>query len=131
MTIEPNGHWLLKSARDENPRASNGTTFEDDDELEISEINIVGRRLETPKTNTPIIGTPASGGRDSSASAPRGLSTTSAKRPAAAVIDLTLSSDDDEPIQRPRKRQNTSANSFQDPNSLGFLSESPIGYQPS
>jgi E3 SUMO-protein ligase PIAS1 len=130
VTIEPNGHWLIKAPRDENPRSSNGTAFEDDDELEISEISIVNRRLETPKTNTPIIGTPASGGGDSSASAPRGIATNSTKRPAAAVIDLTLSSDDEDPVERPRKRQNTSANSYQGPNSIDFPSESPIGYQP-
>ncbi|OAQ62301.1 Zinc finger domain-containing protein, MIZ-type [Pochonia chlamydosporia 170] len=127
VTIEPNGHWAMKTSRDENLK-SNGTTFEDDDDLEISEISIVSRRLETPKTNTPIIGTPASGGRDSSASAPRGIATTSAKRPAAAVIDLTLSSDDEEPTQRPRKRQNTSATGFQASNGMSFLNEAPIRY---
>ncbi|OAA34421.1 Zinc finger, MIZ-type [Metarhizium rileyi] len=126
VTIEPNGHWLDKSSRDENINSTSDTAFEDDDDLEISEINIIGRRLETPKTVTPIIGTPASGGRDSSAGAPRGIATTSAKRPAVAVVDLTLSSDDEEPLERPRKRQNTSANDLQYPNSMGFLSESPI-----
>ncbi|QLI68745.1 E3 SUMO-protein ligase pli1 [Metarhizium brunneum] len=125
VTIEPNGHWLTKASRDENPKSSNDPAFDDDDELEISEINIVGRRLETPKTITPITGTPASGGRDSSASAPRSVPPNSAKRPATAVIDLTLSSDDEEPLEKPRKRQNTAANGFQNSSSMGFLSESP------
>ncbi|KHN97668.1 Zinc finger, MIZ-type [Metarhizium album ARSEF 1941] len=128
VTIEPNGHWLMKTFRDENLKPCTDPTFDDDDELEISEINIVGRRLETPKTTTPIIGTPASGGRESSANAPHGVAANSAKRPAAAVIDLTLSSDDEEPLERPRKRQNTAANGFQNSNGMGFLSESPVGY---
>ncbi|KAG8407636.1 hypothetical protein J3459_016050 [Metarhizium acridum] len=131
VTIEPNGQWSTKTPRDDNPKSSNDPAIDDDDELEISEINIVGRRLETPKTITPVIGTPASGGRDSSASAPRGVATNSAKRPAAAVIDLTLSSDEEEPLEKPRKRQNTAANGFQNLSSMGFLSESPVGYRPS
>ncbi|KAG6007720.1 hypothetical protein E4U54_008792 [Claviceps lovelessii] len=127
VVIEPNGHWSTKTAHEEPPRSAKGTAFEEDDDLEISEINVVPRRMDTPKTNTPIIGTPASTGRDSTASAPR-AGNYSTKRPAAAVIDLTLSSDDDEPVQRPRKRQHTTANSFRDSDGIGFLSESPKRY---
>ncbi|KAK2594435.1 hypothetical protein QQS21_007839 [Conoideocrella luteorostrata] len=130
VTIEPNGRWLAKATQDDNQQPSSGVTYEDDD-LEISEISVLSRRLETPRTYTPIAGTPVSAGRDSSASAPRGSGTYSVKRPAAAVIDLTLSSDDDEPTERPRKRQTTSANGFSDLDRMGFLSESPNGYGPS
>ncbi|QPG95738.1 hypothetical protein C2857_001876 [Epichloe festucae Fl1] len=134
VTIEPNGRWLTKVTPDDNQQSPNIAAFADDDDLEISEISVVSGRLETPKppkTHTPIIGTPASVERDSTASAPRGAGTYSNKRPAAAVIDLTLSSDDDELAQRPRKRQNMSENSYGDPNGMRFLSESPNGYQPS
>lgn len=132
VTIEPNGRWSVKASNDDKPTSSNGAHFEDnydDDELEISEISVISRRLDTPKTYTPRISTPMSGGRDSSASAPRGLATTSTKRQASAVIDLTLDSDDEEdPIERPHKRQNTSTNGFGDASRMGFLSESPLGY---
>ncbi|GAB0143708.1 hypothetical protein EsHS_00004216 [Epichloe bromicola] len=134
VTIEPDGRWLTKMTPDDSQQSPNIAAFADDDDLEISEISVVSGRLETPKppkTHTPIIGTPASVGRDSTASAPRGAGTYSTKRPAAAVIDLTLSSDDDELAQRPQKRQNMSANSYRDPNGMKFLSESPNGYQPS
>ncbi|KAG6088667.1 hypothetical protein E4U30_001878 [Claviceps sp. LM220 group G6] len=126
--IEPNGRWSTKTLTEQ---AAKGTAFEDDDELEISEINVIPQRLETPKTHAPIIGTPASTGRDSTASASR-AGTYSAKRPASAVIDLTLSSDDDdddEPTRRPRKRQNTTADGSNHSKGMEHLSDSPSGYQ--
>ncbi|PHH92555.1 hypothetical protein CDD83_6834 [Cordyceps sp. RAO-2017] len=128
VTIEPNGRWMLKSSPDDAADTTNGTSLEDDDLLEISEVNLGGRRMETPKTATPSIRTPISSGRDGSASAPRGIASTSAKRPASAVIDLTADSDDEEPVQRSRKRQNTGTNGIRDRNG-SFLSESPVGFQ--
>ncbi|POR33609.1 E3 SUMO-protein ligase pli1 [Tolypocladium paradoxum] len=135
VTIEPNGRWSKKPSQDDHPITTNGTSLDGDDDLvEISEVNAFGgRRMETPKTITPSVSTPISGGRDSSASAPRRFASTSAKRPAPAVIDLTADSDDDdddEPIQRPHKRQSTAGNGVRDSNSLGFLSESPTGHKP-
>lgn len=132
VTIEPNGRWTTKSEQ-EKTQSANPASFGDDDEIEISEVSVVGgRRLETPNNATPIqdISTPTSMNRGSSSAAPRGGRTsTSSKRPAPQVIDLTLSSDedDDEPIQRPAKRQNTNTNGFRGSNGgLGFLSESPL-----
>lgn len=132
VTIEPTGKWR-QSNGDAKSHKSNGTSVhaaydddddDNDDDLEISEVNVVGgRRLETPKTAATSIGTPASGGSSSfSAAGPRGVGSTSQKRPAPAVIDLTLSSDDDddEPIQRPAKRQNVNTNGFQLPNSTPY-----------
>lgn len=119
VTIEPDGRWIAKSADDErhgqNHTNGNGFDDDDDDDLEISEISIVGgRRFDTPKNPASSTGTPASTGRNSTSLGPRGIASTSSKRPAAPVIDLTLSSDDedDEPVQRPTKRQNTSTNGF-------------------
>lgn len=131
VTIEPNGRWSTKGDEGDQLGAANDASFDDDDDddLEISEVNVVGgRRLETP-LNTPGTSTPASGARNSGAG-PRGAGSTSNKRPAPAVIDLTLSSDedDDEPIQRPAKRQSNAANGYRGPGSTGFLSESPVGY---
>lgn len=103
---------------------------DDDDDVEVSEIIIGGRRPATPKHLTPYTGTPGSAGHEGSATRPRG-SSHSVKRPAPAVIDLTLSSDDEEPIQRPSKRQHTGASSYRGSSSnLPFLSESPSNYTP-
>ncbi|OTA07389.1 hypothetical protein A9Z42_0082730 [Trichoderma parareesei] len=139
VTIEPNGKWSSKPPREETLSRPNGAQLEDDDDaddddddddVEVSEIIIGGRRPATPKHLTPYTGTPGSAGHEGSATRPRG-SSHSAKRPAPAVIDLTLSSDDEEPIQRPSKRQHTGASSYRGSSSnLPFLSESPSNYTP-
>lgn len=129
VTIEPNGKWSSKPPQeDSSPSRPRGAPLEDDedDDLEVSEIIIGGRRLETPKKLSHCTDTPSSGGRDHSTTAPRGSH--SAKRPAPAVIDLTLSSDDEEPIQRPSKRQHTYT--YHRGTTPPFLSESPVNYQP-
>ena len=110
VTIEPNGRWVMKSEPEDDtngmdaPATSYFADDDDDDDLEISEISFLSKsRLETPSRPSPsFLGTPSSTGRNSAAP-----QRNSSKRPAPAVIDLTLSSDDDEPIQRPQKRQNT------------------------
>jgi hypothetical protein len=87
---------------------------DDDDLVEISEVNFLPtsanntRLTGTPSRPTPMgTSTPTSAGRSSAA--PRANGHNSVKRPAPAVIDLTLSSDEDEePIQRPAKRQRPS-----------------------
>lgn len=150
VTIEPNGQWSAKSAEQERSQPTNyrssfgvgggdgdGDDDDDDDDLEISAVSVVGGRgLGTPKTPTPsqTVNTPTPGngnGGDASAG-PRGAGSTSSKRPAREVIDLTLSSDDedDEPIRRPGKRQNTGTNGFGGATSgrMGFLSESPLEF---
>ncbi|RGP60518.1 e3 sumo- ligase pli1 [Fusarium longipes] len=131
VTIEPNGDWHTKSSEDSSQGQTNGdpshqSTYDDDDddELVISEVNPIGhRRMETPKNATPSVNAPVSTGRDSLSAGPRGIASTSAKRPAAAVIDLTLSDDDDEPAPPP-KRQNTSTNGYPELN--GLSGSSPI-----
>ncbi|KAF5230241.1 hypothetical protein FAUST_9898 [Fusarium austroamericanum] len=143
VTIEPNGDWHTKSSEDSNQGQTNGNSSyqgtydddddEDDDDLVISEVNPIGhRRLETPKNGTPSINTPGMAGRDSSSAGPRGLASTSAKRPVAAIIDLTLSDDDDDEPAPPPKRQNTSTNGYSGSNGLsGSSPVSPdgLGYQ--
>ncbi|CAM1510344.1 Fc.00g006790.m01.CDS01 [Cosmosporella sp. VM-42] len=132
VTIEPDGRWLVKSAEDERHSHSqtNGTSLndDDDDDWEISEVSVVnGRRFETPKNPTPSTSTPVSASRDSASLGPRGIATTSAKRPAPVVIDLT-SSDDEEPISRPTKRQNTS-NGYNGPSHhLDFMNQPTHDY---
>lgn len=130
VTIEPNGRWLVKGSQDEAPAGANGTSFDDDDLVELSEVNVGGgRRFETPKMVTPRISTPASAGRDGSSSGPRGLGSTSAKRPTPAVIDLTADSGDEEAAQRPRKRHSTAANGVRQSDSLGMPGSPSFGFQ--
>lgn len=139
VTIEPDGRWLTssQSEKENRSRASNGHTasfnsYEDDDEddLLISEISIVGgRRNEGGNSSQPHVGTPSSNaGPLLATSAPRGAASTSNKRPAPAVIDLTLSSDDDddEPIQRPTKRQPNALNGYNGPGNSDLDSLSPF-----
>ncbi|KAF4338232.1 e3 SUMO ligase pli1 [Fusarium beomiforme] len=131
VTIEPNGEWHLKSTDDSSQGNTNGNTSyanafdDDDDDLVISEVNSIGhRRIETPKLSTPTISTPVTAGRDGpSSTGPRGIASTSAKRPMAAIIDLTLSDDDHDPAPPP-KRQNTSINGYSGSGNLP--SNSPI-----
>jgi E3 SUMO-protein ligase PIAS1 len=130
VTIEPNGRWTSKPLDEQQRQPSASASFDDD--LEISEVNILGdRHLETPRAQKGTSDTPSSVDRPSTTTAPRGPGSISSKRPAPEVIDLTLSSDedDDEPIQRPAKRQNLGANGYRDSRGgLGFLSESPVNF---
>ncbi|KAI1053977.1 hypothetical protein LB507_007090 [Fusarium sp. FIESC RH6] len=133
VTIEPNGDWHTKASEDSSQGQTNGNSVknedeDDDDDLVISEVNPIGhRRMETPKNATPSVNTPVAASRDSSSAGPRGIASTSAKRPAAAIIDLTLS-DDDEPAPPP-KRQNTSTNGYSGSNGVsGSSPVSPDGY---
>jgi E3 SUMO-protein ligase PIAS1 len=133
VTIEPNGQWSIKSAEQGNGRSANAnSSAEDDDEIEIQEVTVVGgRRQDTPKnpTSGQTIGTPVSTNRSS---APRGAGSISSKRPAPAVIDLTLSSDDEDDEPRSAKRQNRNTNGFRESTGahMGFLSPSPMQYHP-
>ncbi|KAG5665662.1 hypothetical protein KAF25_009787 [Fusarium avenaceum] len=135
VTIEPNGEWHLKNSDDSsqgqtNDNASYRDKYEDDDDddLVISEVNPVSaRRIETPKNATPSISTPITAGRDSSSAGPRGIASTSAKRPMAAIIDLTLSDDDDDDPPPPPKRQNTSTNGYT-MSSTSPISSNGVGY---
>ncbi|RFN46817.1 putative relatd to e3-like factor in the sumo pathway [Fusarium flagelliforme] len=132
VTIEPNGDWHTKASEDSSQGQTNGNSVknedDDDDDLVISEVNPIGhRRMETPKNATPSVNTPVAASRDSSSAGPRGIASTSAKRPVAAIIDLTLS-DDDEPAPPP-KRQNTSTNGYSGSNGVsGSSPVSPDGF---
>lgn len=112
MSIEPDAQWRVQSQSSPHrnssaPRSAPSAAFEDDDELEASEISIVGgRRLETPTRSAQSTATPATTApsRDSPAM-PRGLGSISSKRPATYdVVDLTLSSDEED-RPPPKKKQ--------------------------
>jgi E3 SUMO-protein ligase PIAS1 len=135
VTIEPNGEWHLKDSDDSSQGQTNGNASyrdkyedDDDDDLVISEVNPVSaRRIETPKNATPSISTPITADRDSSSAGPRGIASTSLKRPMAAIIDLTLSDDDDDDPPPPPKRQNTSTNGYT-MSSTSPISSNGVGY---
>ncbi|KAI0440468.1 hypothetical protein F4803DRAFT_553039 [Xylaria telfairii] len=113
VTIEPNGQWatqstepVLRKSRSSNVNAS----IDVDDDVSIVTDNPSysnGGYGSTPHTyGTPVrnfTSTPSPSSRELSG-APK---SSSKKRPAAEVIDLTLSSDeDDAPLTRPPKKQN-------------------------
>lgn len=106
VTIEPDGVWSAQTDKPEEweratPKKSSFVNVDDD--LVISESSFVGSRgLPTPNRSLSGYNTPVKRPRESSTGS---RSATSNKRPAPEVIDLTLS--DDEPDERPPKRQNT------------------------
>ncbi|KAI0481666.1 PINIT domain-containing protein [Xylaria cf. heliscus] len=113
VTIEPNGQWATQSAEavPRRSRTSNvNASIDVDDDVSVVTDNpgyINGRYGGTPHAyGTPVrtfMGTPSTSSREPSG-APR---SGGKKRPAPEVIDLTLSSDeDDTPLTRPLKKQN-------------------------
>ncbi|KAM0281328.1 hypothetical protein ACHAQH_003596 [Verticillium albo-atrum] len=108
VTIEPDAQWHAQLSADDHTshRGSQSAALGDDDDLEISEISIVGgRKFETPSRSVQSTATPTT--RDSS-SMPRGLGSISSKRPAPQeIVDLTLDSDGDD-APPPRKKQHLS-----------------------
>ncbi|KAI1807931.1 zf-MIZ-domain-containing protein [Daldinia bambusicola] len=116
VTIEPDGQWRIKSedAEPTRSRPPSGTKIEDDDDLSIlsdthafsngtASSSIGGARngLGTPSRSLLSGGTPNGSHRET----PNTQRSGSSKRP-AEVIDLTLSSDEEDEPVRPPKRQN-------------------------
>ena len=114
VTIEPEGQWS-KIAIPDTPAPSNGsasTAEDEDDFLEIQDTRVSSMKQElAPVTATPpnpfatSARTPPLSSREQSVVSSAHRAT---KRPASAVIDLTLSDDDDDPprskIHRPSLR---------------------------
>lgn len=115
VTIEPDGKWSqhIKSTPLKRGYNSGFGSSDDDDIVEIKDTKVSDvQKPSTPSFYSPSIRTPYASSREPSSSAapPK----TSSKRP-SAVIDLTLSDDDDVPLSRPAKRQFTG---YGTPNSL-------------
>ncbi|KAH6671601.1 putative SUMO ligase SizA [Plectosphaerella plurivora] len=114
VTIMPNAEWRMGSAQNDKggAGASSAATLDGDDDLEISEVSYIsgGRQLQTPIRSVQSTATPTTTGvsRESS-SLPRGSGSISNKRPAAVVVDLTLSSDDEEGMVNRKRRSSASA----------------------
>ncbi|CAJ2509901.1 Uu.00g058010.m01.CDS01 [Anthostomella pinea] len=136
VTIEPDGQWKTQSSQPERKQSRYSgvsTSIDDDDDVPVV-TNSRGygngafggpsgglSAYNTPTNASMANGTPSSASREPS-SAPR---SGSHKRPAPEVIDLTLSSDeDDAPLVRPPKRQNQGT-SFDGSSTLAT-----VGYPP-
>ncbi|GAP88522.2 putative zinc finger domain-containing MIZ-type [Rosellinia necatrix] len=112
VTIEPDGRWTtqLNEAAPKKSRVSSANTNIDiDDDISVVTDNATYSTGGYGGTPQPF-STPnrTFGGRTPSSREPSGAPRSgSKKRPAAEVIDLTLSSDEDDvPITRPLKKQN-------------------------
>ena len=109
VTIEPNGKWSQTSLTTSAPKQSNGRAHSSDGEDDLIEIRdppqVANVKRETTIEGS-ILRTPPVSSREQSTSS--GLPPpTGNKRPSGAVVDLTLSSDEDEEPVRPAKRQLT------------------------
>ncbi|KAI0383057.1 zf-MIZ-domain-containing protein [Hypomontagnella monticulosa] len=108
VTIDPDGQWRMKTEDPEPTRSrpTVGSRIDDDDDISILSdshgfSNGVRNTMSTPNRSMLSSGGSNGGSRET----PNTQRSGSNKRP-AEVIDLTLSSDeDDEPIIRPPKRQ--------------------------
>lgn len=107
VTIEPtNGQWRVASSPSRAAPKMKTESFDLDD-LEISSVASVGG-VTPSRSIAPSIGTPSDIAHESPATAHRPGGGTSRKRPAAPVIDLTLSSDEEDEARPPApKRQQT------------------------
>ena len=107
VTVQPDGKWSLHSR--DNPSQSNGVASDDDDDDDDDLVEV------TKNGDSVSMGTPQPYGTLSTPYNQRSVSTSSGmqgsvsgKRPIAAVIDLTSDGEeDDEPLARTPKRQNT------------------------
>jgi E3 SUMO-protein ligase PIAS1 len=104
VTIEPDGKWFVPPAQgDDKNSARHDTSFVDDDDLVIAQVSSRHSTTATPNRSGYAYSTPAQESSREGSSMPR--SATSSKRPAAEVIDLTLSDDEDEPPAKRPKNQ--------------------------
>lgn len=117
VTIEPNGTWSQFSKKPISPPQFSSASGEDDDDdiVEIKDNRVTALKNGSVASGTPnsfqSSNTPPGSSREPSSSV--GPQKSNGKRPASAVIDLTLSDDDDEPLARPAKRPQYGApNSF-------------------
>ena len=149
VDIEPNGEWRIIKDEDDpdehntssKARASYDDDFEDLVEVEQpanKPVNGVKRESYQPSLPSPISGpslsinTPPLSSREPSvAQSASSAQRSGSKRPQGAVIDLTLSDDDDDQPPRPAKRQHTNANRSQPSTSDAYnrVPSTPTHYQ--
>ena len=108
VTIEPTGGWSVKSGSRASRTTRTDRASDDDDRGDVLEIEALESQAAPVKieqnNERSLLDTPISSRTTSTPILPRQNGTN--KRPAAPVVDLTLSSDEDEQPVRPRKRPN-------------------------
>nr|POE65078.1 e3 sumo-protein ligase pli1 [Quercus suber] len=121
VNIEPNGEWtVIKEEEEAMPNGSTGrprAAYDDDYDDEVIEVaDVAGRRTSSTKPSLPLsngvrafaMNTPPLSSREASvAQSSTSHSLQRNKRPAEAVIDLTLDDSDEDQPPRPAKRQAT------------------------
>ncbi|TLS29009.1 hypothetical protein PpBr36_00508 [Pyricularia pennisetigena] len=112
VTIDPSGEWRIPGSEsvDLRDEAANGvgneTNYIVDDEVILSDISVFsGRRTATPSRSLQLPSTPNTGVSREGSTMPRSVASAGTKR-SAAVIDLTLSDDDEPSGPPPTKKQN-------------------------
>ena len=113
VTIEPNGVWRRTSDDDNVPPKRGESDSDDGDLVEIKDMpRMAAVKSEYNYGNgSPLMRTPPMSSREPSISSAKPTSTTH-KRAAPEVIDLSSDDDDDEPLRAP-KRQATNSYSSQ------------------
>lgn len=121
VTIQPDGRWELHT-RKEPMSQSNGVASDDDDDL--VEVTKTG---DSVSMGTPLTYRPMTGAVVQRSGSSRDSSSASTKRPIAAVIDLTSSGDEDEePVARTPKRQQTGTNGYGAPSTIPTFRPTPL-----
>lgn len=134
VIIEPDGQWHLQNSSFETPRPNGNPTPDDDDSEGFIEIRDNNDRVSVLKAEsrfpsvTTTIRTPPMSSREQSIASSSAVR--SNKRPASEVIDLTLSSDDEEdedarPAKVKRSSMTGTASSFRASSSGVSLGASP------
>ena len=107
VTIEPNGNWSQTSGTNVTPRQSNGraqSNDSDDDLIEIQDPPQIANVKREATAEGNFLRTPPITSREQSNSSGVLPPTGSNKRSSEVIVDLTLSSDEDEEPVRPAKR---------------------------
>ena len=110
VTIEPNGKWSRTSGLTPAPSKSNGrakSSDGEDDLIEIRDMPQVANVKREATSEGSVLRTPPISSREQSTSSGVPPPPSSNKRSSGQVVDLTLSSDEDEEPIRPAKRQLT------------------------
>ena len=110
VTIEPDGKWSHTAGNKVNPRHTNDRAESSDDEDDLIEIQDLPRVPNIKREATgghSILKTPTAISREQSSSSGVPPSMDNNKRSSSAIVDLTLSSDEDDEPVRPTKRQLT------------------------
>lgn len=110
VTIEPNGKWLQTSDSGSSPRGTTNGRASSDGEEELVEIpRMTSVKSELARDQGLMRTPPVSSREQSTSSALPPAQTSSNKRSAGQVVDLTFSSDEDEEPPRAAKLHKSSA----------------------